>query len=78
MGCQRLGARWVRRLRSITGQDVIAGWGWGGYTHSFVTAAHVHGWYDLKEEEWGWFDQADPGIHFSSCNDRWPGHREGK
>jgi hypothetical protein len=77
MGCQRLGVRWVRRLARITGENVIAGWGHGGYVHGFVTADHRHGWHDLKDGTWG-FDDPDDQMHYSSCNDRWPGFREGK
>lgn len=78
MGCQRLGARWVRRLRRITGEDVIAGWGWGSYMHAFVTADHHHGWYDLRDKVWGWDEETiGSTTHYDSCNDRWPGFREG-
>jgi hypothetical protein len=74
MGAQVLGPRWVRRMREITGQNVVRAWAHGGYCHDFVTTDHRHGWLDLKAYRgvtdgpvWGWTIEVP--FHYSSCAD---------
>jgi len=64
MGAQRLNARNTRKIATATGLPVIRAWSHGGYTHDFVTAGHLHGWYDLKTSQWGII--ARP-AHYSTC-----------
>lgn len=71
MAAQRLNARSTRRLGRITGLDnIIRGWGHGGYVHGFVTSDHRHGWADIRTGEWG-YDE-DP-FHYTSCSEMFPG-----
>jgi hypothetical protein len=65
MGSSRIGARKTRKMAAATGLDIIRAWSHGGYVHSFVTADHQHGYYDLKTGEWEFVC----GGHFSSCRD---------
>ena len=72
MGSQRLSPRSTRRIARATGQDVIRALAHGGYVHSFVTARHLHCWYNVKTQEWG--TQGQDG-HWSSCDEMFPvGH----
>lgn len=73
MGAQQLNARSVRRIARSTGLDVIRGWSHGGYVMCFVTAGHQHGWWNKKNEEWG-FD-CHP-VHYTSCRQLFPGEEQ--
>lgn len=69
MSAQQLGRKALNRLERITGQDILRGWGHGGYVHAFVATAHRHGWADIKTEQWGW--DAEP-RHRASCRQLFP------
>jgi len=66
MSAQRLNARNMRKIASATGLPVIRAWGHGGYVHDFVTAGHLHGWYNLKTGRWG-ITTGDRVWHYSTC-----------
>lgn len=73
MSAQSLGPRWIRRLRRVTGLDVVRGWSHGGYDLAFATADHQHGWFDIKAyrgvtsgQAWG-IEEPDQVVHYSSC-----------
>jgi hypothetical protein len=65
MSAQRLNARNIRKITATTGLPVIRAWGHGGYTHDFVTAGHLHGWYNLKSGDWG--IQTYRVAHYDTC-----------
>lgn len=67
MGAQRLSDKKTRKIARVTGLPVIRAWSHGGYTHDFVTAGHLHGWYDLKDGTWG--IAAQVRTHYNTC---WP------
>ena len=67
MGAQRLSERKTRKIATVTGLPVIRAWAYGGYTYDFVTAGHLHGWYDLKSGEWG--IARSVRTHYNTC---WP------
>lgn len=71
MGLRPLGEKWVRRLRRITGEDIVWAVGNGGYVFGFTTADHRHGWYDKKTDEWGW--EEGRIMHATSCSRLFPG-----
>jgi hypothetical protein len=64
MGAQRLNAKNTRKIAGATGLPVVRAWGHGGYTHDFVTAGHLHGWYSLKTGKWG--IDVKP-LHYDTC-----------
>ncbi|MET7457698.1 hypothetical protein ACWEPZ_37820 [Streptomyces sp. NPDC004288] len=70
MSAQRLSPRSTRRIARTTNLDVVRAWSHGGYSMSFVTADHRHGWWDKKTGQWEW--EADPVLHYSSCRDLFP------
>jgi hypothetical protein len=65
MSAQRLNARRTRWLARETGLPVIRAWGHGGYTYDFVTAGHLHGWYDRKTGSWA--IEAWKTWHYDTC-----------
>jgi hypothetical protein len=65
MGAQRLSERKTRKVAAVTGLPVIRAWAHGGYVYDFVTAGHLHGWYDLKTGEWG--IEATVRTHYNTC-----------
>ena len=65
MSAQRLSERKTRKVARITGLPVIRAWAHGGYAYDFVTAGHLHGWYDLKTGEWR--IQTGGGLHYDTC-----------
>lgn len=70
MGSAQLGPKWMRRIRRVTGLDVVHASGFGGYVFQFTTTDHVHGWFDLKayrnteDEIWGLYDTCP---RYASC-----------
>ncbi len=70
MGTSILNPRSTRRIAGATGLDVVRAWGNGSYTHTFVTAGHQHGWFDVKTQQWGWEER--PVNHKSSCRELFP------
>ena len=65
MGAQRLSERKTRRIARATGLPVIRAWSHGGYVFDFVTAGHLHGWYDLKTGGWG--IETTVSSHYDTC-----------
>jgi hypothetical protein len=76
MGSQRLGERKVRKIATATGLPVLRAWAHGGYVYDFVTAGHLHGWYSLKDGEWGiqTGDNVGDVMHYTSCPPPHGGH----
>lgn len=66
VSAQRLSGRSTRRIARATGLPVIRAWSHGGYSHDFVTAGHLHGWYDLKTGEWG-IHSSGRQLHYNTC-----------
>lgn len=74
MGTQVLGAKKTRKIARITGLDIARAWTHGvHFMFAFVTDDHEHGWVDIRTGEWGIND--DP-VHYTSCDEMWPGYRE--
>jgi hypothetical protein len=65
-----LGKAWLRRLRRVTGLDIVWASGNAGYVFEFTTADHRHGQFDLKAyrnggaEVWWLYDRCP---NFTSC-----------
>ena len=72
MSAQTLNPRSTRRVARSTGLDVIRAWSHGGYTFSFVTADHRHGWWSKKDGVWGWDEDGGLSPHYSSCHELFP------
>jgi hypothetical protein len=66
VSAQRLNAKKTRDLARITGLPILRAWAHGGYTFDFVTAGHLHGWYDTKSKEWGIYESQDE--HYNTCS----------
>lgn len=69
MGAQRLGAKALRRIERTIGEPVLRGWASGGYTFGFVTPDHRHGWWNKKDQSWGWYEGCQ---RYTSCWETWP------
>jgi hypothetical protein len=74
MGAQRLSDRSVRRIARSTGLTVVRAWGHGDSVMSFVTDDHRHGWWHRRTGEWGWDDPDGVLLHFTSCEEMFPGY----
>jgi len=66
MSAQVLSPRTVRRVERRTGLNIVRAWAHGGYTYEFVTAAHVHGVYDLRTGTYEYIPTRNV-IHYTSC-----------
>lgn len=64
MSAQRLNDKKTLKWGEALNLPIIRMWGYGGYTHAFVTEDHRHGWVDTKTGEHG-FD--DNPLHYTSC-----------
>jgi hypothetical protein len=75
MSAQRLSDRKTRWLSKQIGMDVVRAWAHGGYTYDFVVAddpddnpdRHLHGWFDLKTDEWGLREPGGEQTHYNTC-----------
>jgi hypothetical protein len=70
VSAQRLSERSIRRIERSTGLSIRRAWSHGGYTFTFVTDDHRHGWWDKKTGLLVW----PPGnvAHYSSCREMFP------
>jgi hypothetical protein len=72
MSAQRLSARRTRWLSNKIGMQVVRAWAHGGYVYDFVVAddnpeGHLHGWWDLKTDEWGLRKRDARHMHYDTC-----------
>ena len=72
MGVNLLGERKLRALRRATGDETIVRACTYSHHNSgrsvfFVTSAHVHGWYDKVEGDFGYYEDGGPEHCWSSC-----------
>ncbi len=69
MGCQRLGAKTIRRIARDTGlENIKHGTAHGGYWYLVTTFGHHHFWYHMKSHLI--HTVSEDFCHYSSC----PGH----
>lgn len=64
MSAQRVGAKWLRRLKRETELDVAFGVCHGGYEINFVTTDHRHYRYYMKDRTWV---PVQTYVHYTSC-----------
>jgi len=70
VGASILNDKNTRKIARATGLPVIRAWSHGGYKHGFVTAAHVHGMFNVKTGEFRVY--AGRVTHYSSCREMFP------
>lgn len=71
MSAQRLSPKKTRRLVRKTGLPIVRAWAHGGYVYDFVTAGHLHGWFDIRTDTWG-LEKDQNFYHYDTCSPERP------